>query len=165
MTWITNVTTASATVLLVVAVCMVLRRHLRASEHARGGYPAKDRIKVLLYVGAGMLLIGAIEVRHLYWWPTLYVEDATLRGDAEGVAVAATTTVGILGSLQLFAIFVPAFIVLKGTSTDEGGASGPKLLAGSEFFVKALEGGRIVLAVLAPLLGTWLEPWVSGTGR
>ncbi|MEM9378822.1 MAG: hypothetical protein AAGB93_02655 [Planctomycetota bacterium] len=161
LTSVTNTTTAAATVLVVLAVSSVLWRHVSLVAAGRGSHPSRDRVKVLLYVGAALLMVGAIEVDYLYRWPAVWLEDPDLGSPAREFARAASTTVGLMGSLQLIAIFLPAFLILRDPRSAEAGREDRPPLAPRELFGRALESSRLVLAVLAPILGTWFEQQFS----
>jgi len=102
----------SASIALLAAASFLLLMNAEgelASSDVRARLGSLD---ALLMLAAGLLVLGALEVRALYEWPGSYVAEA-LAKKLSGVAAAAATGVGTVYSVVLCAIYVPAAVLLR----------------------------------------------------
>ncbi len=117
--------------------------------------------QILLYVSAAALTLGAREVSLLYTWPSAWFPEAIAK-DIERLASAAATGGGVVLSIVLLAIFVPAELVLRaraqvlarsanpqGTAKDHGEWLAARDLAGLDFKSFTTLG-----AILGPVLAS-----------
>jgi hypothetical protein len=103
-----------------------------------------DRLNLLLYLGAALLVAGTLEVWSFYSWPAAYVSDAEA-ARFFSLAKTMSTTIGSFFSLLLASIYVPTLLQLRIARGDRIAVEDGELSQ----WVRPLVN---VMAILAPVL-------------
>ena len=109
---LTNLTFAVST-FMVIAASMVLYSAQQWKERPVDILSQKMRhLRLLLYMGAFLLISNTVSISALYRWPGILVESESLRHDVLGISTTISLTTGAIHTLLLVGFYLPASFLL-----------------------------------------------------